>query len=575
MQHRSSLRRSIILAVSLLSGCAAGNAKPDISADGAPPPPHAAVAGNAAAYLTGRFAAMENDLPYAAKQLGALLAKEPDNPELRQQAFMSSLLAGQPDAVRLAALQPADNQAAVLLLANADVKAGRWAEAVKRFSSLQHQGMMQVLQPMLIAWAQEGQGNSEAALATLQPLVEGQRFRAAYAQHAALIADLANRTTDAGRLYRLAQTEYGSINLQFGRQLASWQARAGNKADAAKTLAQAVENSPDIAIALPALQAAVAQKQVRSAADGIAEAYVALAAALRAQESSELSVVLLDLALDVRPDMTAARLLLADIYDSRGHANAALAVLAPVAPNDPLDALVRLRQAALTDRAGHSAAALDLLAQIARDYPTRPDPVALQGDVLRVQRRFPEAVKAYDKAITLVGTPVPANWLLFYDRGVALERSHQWPRAEADFLKALELSPDQPIVLNYLGYSWAQQGHNLARARQMIERAAEQRPNDGAILDSLGWVVLRQGNVPGAVKFLERAVELDSEDAEINGHLGDAYWAAGRKDEAQVQWRRALNLNPDPEEAARLRAKLHDGDQALAPPAAVADKATQ
>jgi tetratricopeptide (TPR) repeat protein len=573
MQHRSSLQRSIILAVSLLSGCAAANAKPDISADGAPPS-HAAVAGNAGAYLTGRFAAMENDLPYAARQLGAVLAKEPDNPELRQQAFMSSLLAGQPDAVRLAALQPADNQAAVLLLANADVKAGRWAEAVKRFSSLQNQGMMQVLQPMLIAWAQEGQGNSDAALATLQPLVEGQRFRAAYAQHAALIADLANRTIDAGRLYRLAQTEYGSVNLQFGRQLASWQARAGNNADANKTLAQAVQNSPDIAIALPALQAAVAQKQVRSAADGIAEAYVALAAALRAQESSELSVVLLDLALDVRPDMTAARLLLADIYDSRDHANAALAVLAPVAPNDPLDALVRLRQAALTDRAGRSAAALDLLAQIARDYPTRPDPLALQGDVLRAQRRFPEAVKAYDKAIALAGTPVPANWLLFYDRGVALERSHQWPRAEADFLKALDLSPDQPVVLNYLGYSWAQQGHNLTRARQMIERAAEQRPNDGAILDSLGWVVLRQGDVPGAVKFLERAVELDSEDAEINGHLGDAYSAAGRKDEAQIQWRRALNLNPDPEEATRLRAKLHDGDSTLAPPA-VADKATQ
>ena len=574
MQHRSSLQRSVILAVSLLSGCAAANAKPDSSADGAPPPPNVAVAGNAAAYLTGRVAAMENDLPYAAKQFGAVLAKEPDNPELRQQAFMSSLLAGQPDALRLAALQPADNQVAVLLLANADIKAGRWAEAVKRFSSLKRQGMMQVLEPMLVAWAQEGQGNSEAALATLQPLVEGLRFRAAYAQHAALIADLANRTADADRLYRLTQTEYGSINLQFGRQLASWQARAGDNGAANKTLAQTVANSPDIAIALPALQAAVAQKPVRSAADGIAEAYVALAAALRAQEPTELSVVLLDLALDIRPDMTAARLLLADIYDSRGNANAALAVLAPVAPGDPLDALVRLRQAALTDRAGHSATTLDLLARIARDYPTRPDPVALQGDVLRAQHRYSEAVTAYDKAISLVGTPVSGNWLLFYDRGVALERAHQWPRAEADFLKALELSPDQPAVLNYLGYSWAQQGRNLARAREMIERAAEQRPNDGAILDSLGWVVLRQGDVPGALKFLERAVELDSEDAEINGHLGDAYWSAGRKDEAQIQWRRALNLKPEPEEAARLQARLHDGDQALTPPV-VADKVTQ
>jgi Flp pilus assembly protein TadD len=476
---------------------------------------------------------------------------------------MASLLAGSPEAVKLAALQPPDNQVAQMLLGDADAKAGNWADAEKRFAGLPRQGMPQILQPILVAWAQQGQGKTDAALATLRPFVEGQRFRAVYALHAALIADMGHHPADAARLYQVAQTEYGSLNLQLGRELASWQARSGHSDEAAKTLTDMVETSPELAIALPALQAAAAEPQVRTPTDGLAEAYMALAAALRAQESSELSVVLGDLALDARPDLTAARLLLAEIYDSRGDAQSALSVLAPVASADPLDVLVRLRQAALNDRAGHTALALQMLSRIAKDYPARPEPMAVQGDMLRAQQRFAEAVTAYDKAVALLGTPKATNWPLFYDRGVALERSHQWPRAEADFQKALELSPDQPVVLNYLGYSWADQGHNLSQARQMIERAAEQRPNDGAILDSLGWVVLRQGDVPSAVRFLERAVELDSEDSTINGHLGDAYWAAGRKREAQLQWRRALTLDPQPDDAAKLRAKLRDGDLAV------------
>ena len=145
---------------------------------------------------------------------------------------------------------------------------------------------------------------------------------------------------------------------------------------------------------------------------------------------------------------------------------------------------------------------------------------------------------------------------MFYDRGIALERSHQWQAAEADFHHALELAPDQPFVLNYLGYAWADMGRNLDRARQMIQKAAERRPNDGAITDSLGWVAYRQGDVGEAVRTLERAVELEPEDATINAHLGDAYWAAGRKIEARFQWQRALTFNPEPGDAANLEAKL-------------------
>jgi Flp pilus assembly protein TadD len=187
----------------------------------------------------------------------------------------------------------------------------------------------------------------------------------------------------------------------------------------------------------------------------------------------------------------------------------------------------------------------------------------MRGDILRGQRKFEDAVAAYDKAISRVAHPVKANWPLFYERGIALERSQNWPRAEADFKHALELSPDEPYVLNYLGYSWTEQNKNLPRARQMIERAVEQRPNDGAVIDSLGWVVLRQGNVTEAVRLLQRASELQPADATVNFHLGDAYWAAGRKLEAQFQWRRSLNLSPEPDDVPRLEAKLRESEIVL------------
>jgi Flp pilus assembly protein TadD len=195
---------------------------------------------------------------------------------------------------------------------------------------------------------------------------------------------------------------------------------------------------------------------------------------------------------------------------------------------------------------------------IAADYPASPLPAIREGDILRSKQRFSDAVAAYDRAIARIPEPRQDDWLVFYDRGI----SHQWPKAEADFRHALALAPDQPFVLNYLGYSWADMGENLAQARQMIEKVAQQRPNDSAIIDSLGWVMLRQGQTDDAVSTLERAVELEPEDASINGHLGDAYLAAGRRLEATYQWRRALTFNPEPDDAAKLEAKLQSGNRA-------------
>jgi Flp pilus assembly protein TadD len=317
-----------------------------------------------------------------------------------------------------------------------------------------------------------------------------------------------------------------------------------------------VDASPELAIAEPALQQDVGAMKVRTAADGIAEAYLALAASLQRQDATEFSFVLLRLALDLRPDFTSARLLNAEMQAANGDLEGASATLAPVPANDPLAALAQLRQAQYAERMGHMGEADQRLEQLASQYADRPEPLALLAQMQRDQGHFAEAAATYGRAIERLRNPGPANWVIFYEQGMAYDRAHDWPHAEADFLHALQLQPDQPFVLNYLGYAWTEQGRNLLQARQMIERAVELRPNDGSIVDSLGWVLLQQGDKGGAVHFLEHAAELEPEDATINGHLGDAYMALGRKREAEVQWRRALILNPEPQEERELQAKL-------------------
>jgi tetratricopeptide (TPR) repeat protein len=551
MQHVRGARRALVLSLSLMSACAAS----DASSGGAMEAAQSGVLGN---YLSGRFALSEGDSATAANDLLRAVAQNPGDHELTLQAFMACLASGRPEAIRLAHQLP-DSQVAQLVLADVDLKAGRWAAAEQRFHDLPKQGLTQLLQPLLVAWAQAGDGRIDSALSTLRPYVENPRFRAVFALNAAMIADLGNRPEEAGKLYHIVETDLGEPNLRLAQILASWQARSGQPADAQKVLASLPTVAPDLAIAMPGLLANVTKRVIVRPSDGIAEAYFTFAALLRAQDANDFALILLRLALDLRPDFTAAKLLAADILVNEQHPQVALQILNDVPAADSIYPVVQLRRAAIVDRLGRSDEAARDLERLARDYPESPLPDMQRGDILRMKQHFPDAVVAYDKAIVRSTVPGPSDWVMYYDRGVAEEQSHQWAKAEADFNHALDLSPDQPLVLNYLGYSWADMGRHLDKARQMIERAAERRPNDGAITDSLGWVKFRQGEMQDAVKTLEHAVELQPEDATINGHLGDAYWAAGRKVEAQYQWRRALTLNPTPDDAAKLEAKLNTG----------------
>ena len=555
------LRRFVLLALTLLSACGAGDPGRPTASD-ATGPVDVEVNGAMGAYLSGRSALLSGDPDTATQIFLKGLALEPDNSDLQNGAFIAALKSGRPEATELAR-QVQSGVPAQLVLANADVKSGHWSAAERRFDGIVQKGPIQVLQPVLIAWSQFGDGRTDAALATLLPLTTNQRLAGLYALHAALIADLAGRTPLAVQMYALAANNSGGTNIGLARILASWSARNGQIAEARQKFAPFDNSAGNLALAVPNLIRHAADVQVHDAKEGLAEAYFALAGAMRGQDGNDLSDLLVRLTLDLRPHMSLALLMQADAFDEAGHTAEAQSTLESFDSADPLYPLVEMRQAAYLAKLNKTDAALAVLDRLQKDAPDRPEPYTLRADILRDAKRFPEAAAAYSGAIDRLGKPGPDAWALFYERGIAYDESKQPDPAEKDFLHALQLSPDQPFVLNYLGYSWTEQGRNLDRAHQMIERAVALRPDDGAIVDSLGWVELKRGNTKGAVQLLQRAVELQPADPTLNAHLGDAYWAAGRKLEAQFQWRRALVSSPDPEDVPKLQAKLQDSEAAL------------
>jgi len=189
------------------------------------------------------------------------------------------------------------------------------------------------------------------------------------------------------------------------------------------------------------------------------------------------------------------------------------------------------------------------------------------GDLYRREKRFADAVKAYDTVIGTIEDPKADDWSLFYSRGVAHERNKEWDKAEPDFKKALELSPDQPYVLNYLAYTWVERRQNLDEALKMLNNAVEQRPEEGFIVDSLGWAYFQLGDFEKAVTYLERAVELQPTDPVLNDHLGDAYWRVGRKNEARFQWHRSLSFKPEEDQIGLIQEKIKTGLGAAKPEA--------
>ena len=567
------LGRCVLLALTTLSACAA-TTPPGLGASGQGP--RGGAYGN---FLVGQYAASRFDFPSAAAAMQNALIDDPSAASgLAGETFLLQLLAGNAGTASALATAVPRDPLAQLLLAGSAARAGRWHEALRRYQSIPTpDGLTAIMKPLLVAWALKGAGQTNAALSTLQIQSNSPGLRTVFALHIALIADQANLVPTAAQNYGIVQGSLQAPNLRLAQLLASWDARTGDMVGAN----QALESlSPDLAMAMavPALKKRVTAVPVPNAVDGLAEVYLNLAAAFQDETTNSMQpgarargqqtvLILLQLALQLRPDLTEARLLLSDVIDTGQNASVALAPLRPIGSADPLYPLAVLRFSVLLARLGQRVEAQQKLGDLAAAYPSSPEPQLALGDLLRDQSDYTDASAAYTKALALMPPNNPADWLVYYDRGISYDQGGNWARALPDLQTALKLSPGQPYVLNYLGYSWAVKRQHIAEARTMIEQALQAVPNDGAIIDSLGYVMLQQGQAQAAVTTLTKAVNLEPDDPTINAHLGDAYAAAGDHLQAVFQWRRALQLGADSGLASELLAKLQMKQTATAPAA--------
>jgi tetratricopeptide (TPR) repeat protein len=533
-------------------------------------------------YLAARHASVERDAASAAAFYRSALRTDPKNNELLDRAFISSVADGDVDeAVKLADRILAvdkSNRVARLVVGVQDLKLKKYAAAQLNIKQSIRGPITDLVATLLSAWASYGAGDAKAGVADIDKLTGPEWYPIFKDLHAGMILELANKEKDAGTRFERAYKLDDSM-LRVAEAYAHWLTR--NKDDKAaeviyqdfnKKLARhplVEEGMRDTKAGkkLPPL--------VDSAQAGAAEALYGIGATLTRRGGEDLALVYLQLALYLQPNHPLALLSLADLYESVKKPQMAIKVYERVPASSPLKRNAQIQLATDLDAADRSDEAIKILKSVIAEDSKDLEAIMALGNIERGRKKFADCAQTYSQGVdSLPHNDDKANSVYYYYRGICEERSHQWPKAEADMKKALELQPDQPNVLNYLGYSWIDQGVNLDDGMKMIKRAVEQRPDDGYIVDSLGWAFFRIGNFDEAVKNLERAVDLKPEDPTINDHLGDAYWRVGRKLEAKFQWAHARDLKPEPDDLPKIEEKIANGlpDEPPGTAAASADK---
>ncbi|MBT6883235.1 MAG: tetratricopeptide repeat protein [Rhodospirillaceae bacterium] len=531
-------------------------------------------------YLAGRHAQSERDLDAAVTYLSAALGAVPNAPDLLRRTFVLMTIEGRinealPLAKRLVK-KKSKTPIANLALAVEAIKKGDDKLLQQRLKSQPAEGINGFTRPVMEAWSLAGAQKPDAALKALKPLDGNAGSQGLYDMHHALILDFAGREKAAEAAYQdIAKGERGP-SFRLVQHLGRLYERNGRATEAKALYQRYVEDTPGTALLDAAFRRLAAKnkppKIIRDGRDGAAEALFNIANSLRQQRARETALVLGRLALWLKPKFPIAQIMVADILEDDQRYLRANAIYKAIGEGSAFRNSADLRRALNLNALKQTDAAITLMRSLTKKRATDPQPVVSLGDLLRRHERWDGAIDAYTEAIKRVGTIEKRHWRMLYTRGIVLERAKRWEEAEKDFLKALEFEPEQPYVLNYLGYSWVDRGINLERAQDMIRTAVKRRPNDGYIIDSLGWVYYRIGKYKKAVLELERAVQIRPEDPVINDHLGDAYWRVGRKLEAQFQWTRSLSLKPNDEVAAEVRKKLKDG-LAPAKPVGVPEKA--
>jgi tetratricopeptide (TPR) repeat protein len=516
-------------------------------------------------YLSALIASADRDTLAAEVYYREALRADPRNPDLLERAFAAALSNGdEPSADALAErllVRDPSNSLARLSIAVHDIEQGQFAAARAHLASGEAMRARDLTTALLTAWSYAGQSDLRHALDTLDR-IRDPSVLAFRDYHAGLIASLLGDSAEAQRRLKSAYDNDKS-SLRFADAYARALDAQGDVAGATKVyqdFSVVIPHHPLIERALADLKANESlQPLVHDAKEGAAEALYGLGSAGSRQGDELPALVYLRLSLYLRPSNDLTAVTLASLFEQLKQGDQVIAAYQMVSASSPLKLGADIQIALELDSMGKTDEATQRLTQIIAARPHDVETLSALAELQRSAKKYVEAAATYDQAIAAVAIPQRDNWTLFYFRGICYERSNQWPKAEADFKKALELNPDQPMVLNYLGYSWVDKGLNLEEAFKMLRRAVELQPNDGYIVDSLGWAHFKLGQYQEAAQTLEKAIDLKPADPVLNDHLGDAYWRINRRTEAHFQWNHARDMGPDPEDLPAILKKIEIG----------------
>ena len=528
-------------------------------------------------YLAARIARSQHDTTAAAQFYREALKQDPENATVLESAFLVDAAEGNIEsATKLArrVTEVEDNhRLAQMWLSAVAVKDRKFKDAEAHIARAAGGGPIGELTTTLArAWIKLADGDSAGAIEALRNsrIAEGAQTYIRY--HRALISDLAGRRADADKEFE-AVFKQDPRTPRLALAYAQHAASAGDLKLARSILKDhldkvAGEGQPMIR----ALQSQLAGNEViplliESPEQGFVEVFYGLGEALASEGGVSLGSIYLQMALMLRGNSAFALAALANLHELTHRYEQAIATYDRIPKDTPLQKAIEVRKAVNLNLLERVDEAKVLLERLAADTPDDYRPLVTLGDIMRSHKRHGEAIDYYTRVIAMTPKPEQRHWVYWYARGTSYERVKKWPQAEADLQKALQLAPDQPLILNYLGYSWIDQSRNLKQGMAMIEKAVAAKPDDGYIVDSLGWAHFRLGNFKDAARYLERAVELRPEDPVLNDHLGDAYWRIGRLREARFQWEQSLSLKPEPEEIEKLNRKVLKGLPSLASPA--------
>lgn len=532
----------------------------------------------AAAFLAARTADIEFDTKSAIEFYRKALEYDPENGLIRERLMVDLFLDGQFDEgakiVRTLDKDQAVDQIRDLALSIDAIRQGKFDEVSGILDTASTNPIDRLLNTLMGAWANVGAGNGAKAIASLEAL-DGPPWYPIFTQfHSGAIAEVMGNDDQARRIYSTAITDKAAggaapdTYIRAVMALAALEARAGNTRIALDTLSVGDDFSPGFA-PLTAMRQAIEngeapEAEITNAAQGAAAVLFSLGSAVNRQGAEETVTLYLQFARALDPENARTLVTLGNVKEALGKPEDAIEIYRMISKDSPMRRISELQLGlALASLEKQDEAKKHLKALIEAD-PTDIRSYLAYGSVLSSNKDYDEMAANYERAVAVIGPGATRNdWNLFFQLGIAYERLKNWPDAEAALQRALQLYPDQPQVMNYLGYTWIDMNRNLEEGMDLIQGAVDLRPNDGYIVDSLGWAFYRLGDYENATRELERAVELMPADPTINDHLGDAYWRVGRKTEAGYQWKRALLNKPEPDLIAEIEKKLENGMAAV------------